>query len=90
MATFLSNNPSLDRFRRDAHRLRRAVRADVPRAVRIVERLHPDGVPADRTAFTLGSGLGRVCASARDCGPAQVRDRLHSVTGRGMRSPSTT
>ncbi len=55
MATSLPSNPSLDRFRRDARRLQRAVRADVPRAVRIVERLHPDGVPVDRSAFTLGA-----------------------------------
>src|SRR4051794_3203638 len=55
MATSLPNNPSLDRFGRDARRLQRAVRADVPRAVRIVERLHPEGVPADRSGFTLAS-----------------------------------
>ena len=53
MAASLPNNPSLDRFRRDARRLQRAVRDDVPHAVSLVERHHPDGMRVDRSAFTL-------------------------------------
>jgi hypothetical protein len=53
MAASLPNNPSLDRFRRDARRLQRAVRAGVPHAVSLVERHHPDGMRVDRSAFTL-------------------------------------
>ena len=53
MAASLPNNPSLDRFRRDARRLQRAVRAGVPDAVSLVERHHPDGMRVDRSAFTL-------------------------------------
>ena len=53
MATSLPNNPSLERFRRDARRLQRAVRVGVPHAVRLVERYHPDGMPVARSAFTL-------------------------------------
>ena len=53
MAASLPNNPSLERFRRDARRLQRAVRVGVPHAVSLVERYHPDGMRVDRSAFTL-------------------------------------
>jgi hypothetical protein len=53
MAASLPNNPSLERFRRDARRLQRAVRVGEPHAVRLVERYHPDGMPAAQSAFTL-------------------------------------
>jgi len=55
MAASLPNNPSLERFRRDARRLQRAVRVGVPHAVSLVERYHPDGMRVDRSAFTLGA-----------------------------------
>jgi hypothetical protein len=53
MATSLPNNPSLERFRRDARRLQRAVQVGVPHAVRLVERYHPDGMAVARSVFTL-------------------------------------
>ena len=53
MATSLPNNPSLERFRRDARRLQRAVRVGVPHAVSLVERNHPGGMPVAGSAFTL-------------------------------------
>ena len=55
MAASLPNNPSLDRFRRDARRLQRAVRVGVPHAITLVERHHPDGMRVDRSAFTLSA-----------------------------------
>ena len=55
MAASLPNNPSLERFRRDARRLQRAVRVGVPHAVSLVERYHPDGRRVDRSAFTLSA-----------------------------------
>jgi hypothetical protein len=55
MALSLPNNPSLERFRRDARRLQRAVRAGVPHAVSLVERYHPEGGRVDRSAFPLSA-----------------------------------
>jgi hypothetical protein len=55
MATSLPSNPSLDRFRRNARRLQRAVRAGDPRAVRIAERYHPGGIVADPSAYPLAA-----------------------------------
>ncbi|OPX11288.1 ankyrin repeat domain-containing protein [Mycobacterium sp. AT1] len=53
MAPSLPNNPSLERFRRDARRLQRAVRANDPEALARVARHHPAGAPADPAAFAL-------------------------------------
>jgi ankyrin repeat protein len=57
MAPSLPNNPSLERFRRDARRLQRTVRdgsADGhDEAVALVARHHPGGRPADTEEFAL-------------------------------------
>ncbi|MCV7422900.1 hypothetical protein H7K45_20320 [Mycobacterium yunnanensis] len=53
MAPSLPANPSLERFRRDARRLQRAVRANDPTALAEVSRHHPAGAPADPAAFAL-------------------------------------
>lgn len=53
MALSLPSNPDLERFRRDARRLQRAVRADEPEALALVAARHPDGVPTPTSAFTL-------------------------------------
>jgi hypothetical protein len=53
MAPSLPTNPSLERFRRDARRLQRAVRAYDPVALEQVSRLHPRGIPAEPAAFAL-------------------------------------
>lgn len=53
MAPSLPNNPSLERFRRDARRLQRAVREGNPDALAHLSRHHPHGVPADPAEFAL-------------------------------------
>lgn len=53
MAPALPSNPSLERFRRDARRLQRAVRTHDPAALALASRLHPDGVPPDPATFAL-------------------------------------
>src|ERR1700712_5312982 len=57
MAPTLPNNPSLDRFRRDARRLQRAVRdsaADGPDEARaLLSRPHPGGTPSAPAEFAL-------------------------------------
>ncbi|MDX1890962.1 ankyrin repeat domain-containing protein [Mycolicibacterium sp. 050158] len=53
MAPTLPNNPSLERFRRDARALQRAVRDRDPDALATVSRHHPGGPPADPAAFVL-------------------------------------
>ncbi|OFE18882.1 hypothetical protein BA895_01570 [Humibacillus sp. DSM 29435] len=53
MALSLPNNPDLERFRRDARRLQRAVRAEQPEAFSLVAAHHPGGVPTSASAFTL-------------------------------------
>ena len=53
MALSLPANPDLERFRRDARRLQRAVRQAQPDALSHVARHHPAGAPADPTAFVL-------------------------------------
>ncbi|HEU4999857.1 MAG TPA: ankyrin repeat domain-containing protein [Lapillicoccus sp.] len=55
MAVSLPTNPDLDRFRRDARRLQRAVRVGDRQALALVGRLHPDGRPADPTGFPLSA-----------------------------------
>jgi ankyrin repeat protein len=55
MAVSLPTNPDLDRFRRDARRLQRGVRAGDRRALALFERFHPDGRPADPTGFPLSA-----------------------------------
>ncbi|WP_076260524.1 ankyrin repeat domain-containing protein [Intrasporangium flavum] len=53
MALSLPANPDLERFRRDARALQRAVRSARPDAVDHVARLHPSGAPDDPTTFAL-------------------------------------
>ncbi|GAB7070692.1 hypothetical protein H7J06_24200 [Mycobacterium hodleri] len=53
MAPSLPNNPSLERFRRDARRLQRAVRTNDPEALARVSRHHPAGAPAHPATFAL-------------------------------------
>ena len=53
MAPSLPHNPSLERFRRDARRLQRAVRGNDSEALALVSRLHPAGAPADPPSFAL-------------------------------------
>jgi hypothetical protein len=53
MAPSLPTNPSLQRFRRDARRLQRAVRANDPEALARVARHHPAGAPGDAASFAL-------------------------------------
>ena len=53
MAPSLPNNPSLERFRRDARRLQRAVHGDDPEALALVSRQLPAGIPADPASFAL-------------------------------------
>ncbi|MBJ7339999.1 ankyrin repeat domain-containing protein [Mycolicibacterium sp.] len=53
MAPSLPNNPSLERFRRDARRLQRAVRESDPEALALVAHHHPAGAPTDPGAFAL-------------------------------------
>lgn len=47
MALSLPTNPDLTRFRRDARRLQRSVRAGDADAVALARRHHPEGLPAD-------------------------------------------
>lgn len=53
MAPSLPVNPSLERFRRQARELQRAVRVGESEALALVARHHPAGPPADRAAFAL-------------------------------------
>src|ERR1700712_848609 len=57
MAPTLPNNPSLDRFRRDARRLQRAVRDSAAdghdEALALVSRHHPGGTPSVPAEFAL-------------------------------------
>jgi len=53
MALSLPANPDLERFRRDARRLQRAVRSVEPDAVRYVARHHPAGPPEAPGSFAL-------------------------------------
>ncbi len=53
MALSLPNNPDLERFRRDARRLQRLVRAGDDRALGLVTAHHPEGWPADLGQFQL-------------------------------------
>ena len=53
MAPSLPVNPSLERFRRDARRLQRAVRAGDADALESVTRHHRAGMPAEPAAFAL-------------------------------------
>src|SRR5690242_6764237 len=53
MAASLPTNPSLERFRRDARRLQRAVRAADPPALALARRYHPDGMQVAAAGFTL-------------------------------------
>ncbi len=53
MALSLPANPDLERFRRDARRLQRAVRLAEPEALAHAARHHPEGVPSDPTTFAL-------------------------------------
>jgi hypothetical protein len=53
VAPSLPNNPSLERFRRDARRLQRAVRGGDPAGLALVARHHPEGRPAEPAAFAL-------------------------------------
>ena len=53
MALSLPTNPDLERFRRDARRLQRAVRAAEPQALAYAARHHPEGVPSDPATFAL-------------------------------------
>ena len=53
MAASLPINPSLERFRREARRLQRAVRAADPRALALARRHHPDGMQVASAGFTL-------------------------------------
>ncbi len=57
MAPSLPANPSLERFRRDARRLQRAVRDDSDEghaaALTLVSRHHPGGSPTEVTEFAL-------------------------------------
>ncbi|MEP6798579.1 MAG: hypothetical protein ABI890_10540 [Lapillicoccus sp.] len=52
MALSLPTNPDLERFRRDARRLQRGVRAGDERALALVTRFHPDGAE-DAASFPL-------------------------------------
>ncbi|MEP6815329.1 MAG: ankyrin repeat domain-containing protein [Marmoricola sp.] len=52
MAFGLPNNPDLERFRRNARRLQRGVRASDPRALALAAEYHPHGAPEPST-FTL-------------------------------------
>lgn len=54
MALSLPNNPDLKRFRRDARKLQRAVRAGDVDAIALATQHHPDGV-AEPAVFTLGA-----------------------------------
>lgn len=54
MALSLPSNPDLQRFRRDARRLQRAVRDGDAQALDLAARLHPDGAP-DPSRFSLGA-----------------------------------
>lgn len=54
MALSLPGNPDLERFRRDARRLQRAVRSADPTALAYAARHHPEGAPSDPATFALG------------------------------------
>src|SRR4051812_13393543 len=53
MVPSLPNNPSLERFRRDARRLQRAVHTNDGDAVALVSRHHPGGAPPHPERFAL-------------------------------------
>jgi hypothetical protein len=53
MAPSLPNNPSLERFRRDARRLQRAAREGDAEALALLSRHHPAGAPVDPAGFAL-------------------------------------
>ncbi|MGO4598959.1 hypothetical protein [Terrabacter sp. 2RAF25] len=53
MALSLPGNPDLERFRRDARRLQRAVRAADPTALAYAARHHPGRAPSDPATFGL-------------------------------------
>ena len=56
MALSLPANPDLERFRRDARRLQRAVRLAEPEALAHAARHHPEGVPSDPTTSSRSAG----------------------------------
>ncbi len=86
MALSLPNNPDLERFRRDARRLQRAVRAGDTRALALARRHQPDGVP-EPAAFTLAAAQLTV---ARSYGfPSWPRLRAYLRTAAVLRRDPT-
>ena len=55
MATALPSHPDLDRFRRDARKLQRAVRSGDPAALELAAAHHPAGAPDDPATFPLSA-----------------------------------
>ena len=60
MALSLPGNPDLERLRRDARRLQRGVRSADPRALALVARHHPEGLPGrDGVVLAVRRAAGR-------------------------------
>ncbi|KAA0101208.1 hypothetical protein CIW49_06895 [Mycolicibacterium sp. P1-18] len=88
MAPSLPVNPSLERFRRDARRLQRAVRANDPEALAHVSRHHPSGSPADPAAFALTAAQHVVARAVGFGSWPRLRAYLH--TAEELRRDPTT
>lgn len=79
MAPSLPNNPSLERFRRDARRLQRAVRDDDPEALALVSRHHPAGEPGDPTGFALTAAQHVVARSVGFSSWSRLQEYLRTA-----------
>ncbi len=80
MPVSLPDNPSLDRLRREARDLQRAVHAGDPDALTEVSRRHPAGPPSDHRSFTLTAAQ---LVIARRCGFASWPRLRHYLDAAG-------
>lgn len=83
MAPSLPTNPSLERFRRGARRLQRAVRDGSDdghdEALALVSRLHPNGRPLDATTFALTAAQHVVARQVGFSSWPRLRAYLHTA-----------
>ncbi len=80
MALSLPTNPDLERFRRDARELQRAVRAGDAEALALARERHPDGVP-DSATFTLTAAQLVVARAYGFTSWPRLRDYLRTADG---------
>jgi ankyrin repeat protein len=82
----MPDRPDLDRFRRQARALQRAVRAGDPEAVARVQRHHPGGAPADPAEFRLSAAQLVLAREHGLASWARLRRYLDAVAEHGWDS----